>query len=98
MWDGATGTELMILSGHTDGVTYVALSPDGTRNVSGSLDKSVRVWDASIGTELMTLQGHTGFIHFTTDTISIISHSVDNSVCAGWLYRCRARDREWPHP
>lgn len=33
--------------GHTSGVLSVGFSSDGTRIVSGSADKSIRVWDAT---------------------------------------------------
>ena len=44
-------------------ITDVAFSSDGTRIVSGSHDKSVRVWDASMGVELKELKGHDGSVH-----------------------------------
>ena len=49
-----------LMTMQTDTVVYsVALSTDGTRIVSGSRDKSVRVWDASTGAELMVPNLHT---------------------------------------
>ena len=33
-------------SAHSDTVTSVAFSPDGTTIVSGSADKTIKVWDA----------------------------------------------------
>ena len=33
-------------SAHSDGVLSVAFSPDGTKIVSGSADKTIKVWDA----------------------------------------------------
>ena len=36
MWDARTGTLLLDLKGHTDGVMSVSFSPDGTRIVTGS--------------------------------------------------------------
>ena len=33
------------LEGHTDWIYSVAISPDNTKIVSGSLDRSIRVWN-----------------------------------------------------
>ena len=43
-----------IFSGHVDGVTAVAWSPDGRRIVTGSYDATIRVWDAVTGEELLS--------------------------------------------
>jgi hypothetical protein len=51
---------LMILLGHTDGVSSVALLSDGRAAVSGSYDHTVRVWDLASGRCTAVLQGHTG--------------------------------------
>ena len=44
-----------IFSGHVDGVTAVAWSPDSTRIATGS-DEDVRVWDAVTGEDLFSLE------------------------------------------
>ena len=31
---------------HSDGIRSVAFSPDGTKIVSGSFDKTIKVWDS----------------------------------------------------
>ena len=54
---------LSVLSGHTNSVTSVSWSPDGTRIVSGSDDSTVRVWEVATGTEIVTLEGHTGSVY-----------------------------------
>ena len=41
----------------------VAFSPDGTRIVTGSEDKTAKVWDARTGTPLLELKGHTDRVH-----------------------------------
>ena len=40
---------LKVLEGHTDWVFPVAISADGSRIVSGSADKTVRIWSAESG-------------------------------------------------
>jgi len=41
------------LRGHDSDIFSVAFSPDGSKIVSGSHDKSIRVWDASTGVEML---------------------------------------------
>ena len=47
-----------VQDGHTDSVTSVAFSPDGTRLVSGSDDKTIKHWDVLSGKLIRTLEGH----------------------------------------
>ena len=46
------------MEGHTDVVTGVGISSDGSIGVSGSYDKTVRVWTLSQGKCKHTMQGH----------------------------------------
>ena len=48
-WDATTGACLSVLRGHSDWVLSASYSADGTRIVSASLDRTVRVWDATTG-------------------------------------------------
>jgi len=74
---------VMTLRGHSDEVHGMAVSPDGKRIVSGSVDKTVKVWDAATGAELMTLRGHEGGINsvaFSQDGKHIVSGSEDKTI------------------
>ena len=42
---------------HSDRITSVAFSPDGTKIVSGSLDQTIKVWDADSFKQLETRPG-----------------------------------------
>lgn len=60
VWDASSGSLLQTLGGHGEGIWSVALSPDGTRIVTGSRDYTARVWDAATGNSLLILRGHRG--------------------------------------
>ena len=71
------------LSGHTDRVWSVCFSPDGTKIVSGSWDKTVLIWDAASGEQLCSLRGHTdvvGSVCFSSDGKELTSGSQDSTV------------------
>jgi WD40 repeat protein len=63
IWQLATGKELAVLQGHSDTVSSLALSHDGSMFVSGSWDGTVKVWDVAAGKERTTLQGSIGPVH-----------------------------------
>ena len=75
---------LLALEGHEGGVNSVAFSADGTRIVSGSFDKTIRVWDAGTGKSVMEpLRGHKGRVNsvaFSADGTRIVSGSDDNTI------------------
>lgn len=52
--------ETVELSGHTSGLTYIELSPDGTRAITATREPvEVKLWDAVSGEELATISDHT---------------------------------------
>ena len=80
VWDAATGALVSTLEGHSEGVTSVCYSPDGSKIASGSWDETVRVWDAATGALISTLEGHTHIVAsvcFSPDGSKIASGSYD---------------------
>ena len=45
VWDTATGKEVRSFRGHEEGVTSLAISPDGQTAAAGSEDRTIVVWD-----------------------------------------------------
>jgi hypothetical protein len=75
--------ERAIIKGHEGAVQSVAVTPDGSRIVSGSDDKTIRIWDAKTFTELAQLKGHKDSVQsvaVTPDGARIVSGSSDNTV------------------
>jgi len=79
----AADTQLAVLSGHTDRLSYAAYSPDGTRIVSASADKTARIWDARTGAQLGELSGHDADVRtavYSPDGTQILTSAADKSV------------------
>jgi hypothetical protein len=73
---------LLTLKGHTNSVSAASFSADGTRIVTASDDKTVKVWDAKTGAELLTLKGHTKGVtaaSFCADGTRILTASEDGT-------------------
>jgi WD40 repeat protein len=66
VYDARTGKALGTLVGHTDTVTGVAFSPDGTLLASSSRDRDARVWDAKRLELVKILRKHTAFVSGVT--------------------------------
>jgi WD40 repeat protein len=49
--------KLRTLQGHSGQVAAIAISPDGSRIVSGAYDNSIRIWDAANSNLLRILKG-----------------------------------------
>jgi hypothetical protein len=78
------GTALLrTLSGHSWGLSGVAVSGDGRRAVSASDDSTLKVWDLETGRELRTLAGHSGpvlGVALTEDGRRAVSASSDKTL------------------
>ncbi len=81
-WQRLTHLEQRTLRGHSAAVTGVAVSPDGQRIVTGSVDRTAKVWELATGRELLTLIGHTNLVFavaFSSDGRWILTGSWDNT-------------------
>jgi WD40 repeat protein/serine/threonine protein kinase len=70
------------LAGHDDQIHDVAFSPDGTRLVTASEDRTARVWDTATGALLHTLEGHDCGVRrtlFTRDGQSVLTFAIDGT-------------------
>lgn len=74
-----TGVEIANYTGHSANVVAVAFSPDGSRVVTGSVDKTARIWDRDTGFELLSLVGHSN----TVTSVAYYSDGQDDWVLTG---------------
>ena len=87
LWDMKTGSEAIpppgVLTGHKDGVSCFAFSPDGNRLVSGSKDLSLILWDVQTGKQIGSLISHTDHVitvAFSPSGRQIASGSQDKTI------------------
>jgi DNA-binding beta-propeller fold protein YncE len=82
VWDANSGMALATMNGHDAHLEDCSFSPDGTRIISASLDKTLRVWDADSGMELATLRhpAQVAACGFSPDGTRIISACWDKNV------------------
>jgi WD40 repeat protein len=63
-------------------VDSAAFSPDGSRIVTASGDKTARIWDAATAKEIAVLRGHESYVNsaaFSPDGARIITASGDRT-------------------
>jgi len=81
VWKLATGQCVRkIEKAHTQGITCVNFSKDGSQVVSGSFDQLVRVFGLKTGKIIKEFRGHSSFINevmFTPDGSRIVSIGSD---------------------
>ncbi|HUS96577.1 MAG TPA: TIR domain-containing protein, partial [Hyphomicrobiaceae bacterium] len=74
--------EQRVISGHGGRVNDAAFSPDGTRIVTASVDRTARIWAVATGQEIVRLEGHGGWVSsaaFSPDGTRIVTASHDKT-------------------
>lgn len=74
--DITTGSILLTLTGHTNQIQHIALSPDGKQLASASLDGTVKLWEIATGTLMQTFDA-------STAGVSSVAFSPDGTLLAG---------------
>ncbi|TIW08357.1 MAG: WD40 repeat domain-containing protein, partial [Mesorhizobium sp.] len=76
LWDLDTGREVRRLEGHSGTVYALALSADGNRLLSGSLDGTARLWDMETGSETALFDSRSGPVY-------AVAFAADGTVLTG---------------
>nr|MDZ8101219.1 WD40 repeat domain-containing protein [Nostoc sp. DedSLP01] len=77
------GRLLRTLTGHSDSVNAVAVTPNGQQVISASSDNTLKVWNLATGEELFTLTGHSDWVKgiaITPNGQQVISASDDHTL------------------
>ncbi|HEY5048551.1 MAG TPA: TIR domain-containing protein, partial [Rhizomicrobium sp.] len=78
----SASSALAVLRGHNHQVLSAAFSPDGSRIVTASRDKTARIWDAGTGRQIAILRGHKGPVMsaaFSPDGKRVVTASDDRT-------------------
>ena len=81
--DAITGSQIAVLSGHTDWVRSVAFSSDGKLLVSGSDNSTVKLWDVQTGGVVKTFHGDRDWVlsvSISADCTRIASGSIEGKI------------------
>lgn len=62
LWDAVTGAKWHTLTGHRGTIESMAFSPDGTRVLTGSVDRTVGVWETATGKRVGTIPVSVGVV------------------------------------
>ncbi len=85
MWDITTGTQRMPLRGHSDTVSRITFSPDGTMLASTGYDEGPILWHVATAKPIKTLSeqaGSTGYLIFSPDSKTLYTTSYGSKIQA----------------
>jgi eukaryotic-like serine/threonine-protein kinase len=102
LWEVKTGRFIRMVGEHTSSVTSLAVSPDGIRFASSSLDQLIKLWDIHAdGSPPRVLRGHEDEVWgvgFAPSGSSLVSSSRDESL-RSWDLRLPIRaEGKWAAP
>ncbi len=81
VWDPGSGKPLVLLRGHSRGISSAVFSPDGTTIATGSWDATIRLWNAATGAEVSRLApGSVTYLTFTPDGTALVSAGQDRAL------------------
>jgi WD40 repeat protein len=90
LWDADSGRLLASFAGHQEDVEAVAFFPGGTRLISASEDKTIKVWDIAERRVLLTAIGFgdDGYVSYTPEGCYAGSSGVESrlSISSGSRY------------
>jgi WD40 repeat protein len=81
--NGITGSQMAVLSGHTNSVRSLTFLLEGASIVSGSRDRTLKLWDVQTGGVIRTFCGHTDYVYSVSISPShttIASGSEDKAI------------------
>ncbi|QDT92515.1 SUMF1/EgtB/PvdO family nonheme iron enzyme [Gimesia algae] len=77
------GPLIRTLAGHSSSISCLAVTPDGTRAISGSTDDTLIIWDLATKEKIRTLEGHSDNVRcvaITPDGSQVVSGSFDKTL------------------
>jgi WD40 repeat protein len=83
LWDVQTGKVIRAFSGHTNGLTCVAIWRDGKMVATGSFDDTLRLWDSATGHLDQTIKLWAGYTPFNNYPRSVAFSPDGSTVAAG---------------
>jgi WD40 repeat protein len=84
LWNNQQGSCIRGFPGHSEAIRSIDVNADGTRAVSGSLDRGIRCWDLQTGTSLGRVslsKGGAMALHWVPGTARVVALTNQHSLC-----------------